>query len=168
MSHYANSDERSRLIAGLRDLAEFLDQNPQIPVPRRTDLLVFPPDGSDTEMFAEVDVVAQQIGATASSADSPAGHYSAARDFGPVRYRAVAIPNRDDESSEGIDLSPGSDAEAEEDDRARHRRRLREMAAMADDLMGGEDPAVVAGIDRSHEHQCNQPQQAIRSHRVLV
>jgi len=92
MSHYANSYERSGLIAGLRNLAEFLAQNPQVPAPRRIDLLVFPPDGSDTEMFAEIDVIAAEIGATATDADSPAGHYSAVRDFGPVQYRAVAIP----------------------------------------------------------------------------
>ena len=93
MSYYANSEERHRLIAGLRDLAEFLDHNPKIPAPRRTDMLVFPPAGTDAEMFAEIDVIAGHIGATASDADSPAGHYSAARDFGPVQYRAVAIPN---------------------------------------------------------------------------
>ena len=93
MSYYANSEERAGLIAGLRDLADFLDQNPQVPAPRCTDLLVFPPAGSDAEMFAEIDVIAEQIGATASDADSPAGHYSASRDFGPVQYRAVAIPH---------------------------------------------------------------------------
>ena len=92
MSYYANSEERTALIAGLRNLAEFLDQNPRIPAPRRTDLLVFPPSGSDAEKFAEIDVIAGQIGTTASDAGSPAGHYSAVRDFGPVQYRAIAIP----------------------------------------------------------------------------
>jgi hypothetical protein len=62
---------------------------------------VFPDHASNAEMFAEIDVIARQIGATASSAGSPAGHYSAARDFGPVRYRAVVIPSRDDETDEG-------------------------------------------------------------------
>ena len=102
MNYYANNEERVRLIAGLRDLAEFLDQNPDVPLPRRTDLLVFPPVGSDAEMFTEIDAIAWHIGATASDADSPAGHYSAYRDFGPVQYRAVAIPYsaRDDESGE--------------------------------------------------------------------
>ena len=33
MSYYANSEQRDRLIAGLRELAEFLDQNPQVPAP---------------------------------------------------------------------------------------------------------------------------------------
>ena len=103
MSYYANSEERGRLIAGLRELAEFLDQNPQVPAPRSTDLLVFPPNGSDAEMFAEIDAIARRIGAVASDADSPRGHYSAAREFGPVQYRAVAIPNRARHQGEGTE-----------------------------------------------------------------
>ena len=53
--YYANSDERALLTAGLRDLADFLDRNPQVPAPRWADLLVFPPRGTDAEMFREVD-----------------------------------------------------------------------------------------------------------------
>jgi hypothetical protein len=101
MSNYANSEERSRLIAGLRDLADYLDQNPQIPAPWRADVIVFPTDGSDVKMFAEIDAIAQQLGTTASGADSPCGHYRAVRNFGPVQYRAVAIPQAArDESGE--------------------------------------------------------------------
>ncbi len=92
MNYYANDEQRVRLIAGLRDLADFLDQNPDVPVPRGADLLVFPPEASDAEMFAEIDTIAELIGWTASDADSPRGHYSAVRDFGPVQYRAIAIP----------------------------------------------------------------------------
>ena len=93
MSYHANSQERRLLTAGLRELADFLDQNPLVPAPRRAELLVFPANGSDAEMFAEVDVIAGQIGRSASADDSLAGHYSAKRDFGLVQYRAVAIPN---------------------------------------------------------------------------
>ena len=102
MNYYANDDERVRLIAGLRDLAEFLDQNPEVPVPLGTDVLVFPIEASDAEMFAEIDSIAELIGSTASDADSPRGHYSAVRNFGPVQYRAVAIPHsvRDNEGGE--------------------------------------------------------------------
>ena len=92
MNYYANEEQRTRLIAGLRELADFLDQNPDVPMPWRADVFVFPPEGSDAEMFAEIDMIAGRIGVAASDADSPAGHYSAVRDFGPVRYRAVAIP----------------------------------------------------------------------------
>ena len=91
MNYYANDEQRVRLIAGLRDLADFLDQNPDVPVPRRADLLVFPPEASDAEMFAEIDTI-EVIGSTASDADSPRGHYSAVRDFGPLQSRAIAIP----------------------------------------------------------------------------
>lgn len=101
MRYHANSEERARLISGLRDLADFLDKSPEIPAPRRTDLLVFPQDGSDAEMFAEIDAIAGQIGTTASDADSPSGYYSAVREFGPVQYRAVAIPHRDRRDQSG-------------------------------------------------------------------
>jgi hypothetical protein len=102
MNYYANDEERVRLIAGLRDLAEFLDQNPEVPAPWGTDILVFPIEASDVEMFAEIDTIAELIGSTASDADSPRGHYSAVRNFGPVQYRAIAIPHtaRDDQGSE--------------------------------------------------------------------
>jgi hypothetical protein len=98
MIYQGNSEERERLIAGIRELADFLDQNPDVPAPRHADVLVFPTPGSNAEMFAEIDAIAQQIGTTASNARSPAGHYSAVRHFGPVQYRAVTIPNRDDEN----------------------------------------------------------------------
>jgi hypothetical protein len=103
MSYYANSGQRAGLIAGLRDLAEFLDQNPQVPAPAYADLLVFPTAGTDAEMFAEIDVIAGQIGATASDDDSPAGHYRASRWFGAVQYCAVAIPHSARIQSEGAE-----------------------------------------------------------------
>jgi hypothetical protein len=94
MNYYANDEQRARLVAGLRDLADFLDRNPEVPAPWGTDLLVFPPEASDAEMFAEIDTIAELIGSTASDDGSPSGHYSAVRSFGPVQYRAIAIPRR--------------------------------------------------------------------------
>ena len=93
MNYYPDDEERVRLIAGLRDLADYLERNPRVPAPPRADVLVFPAEASDAEMFAEVDAIAEMIGSTASDADSPRGHYSAVRNFGPVQYRAVAIPH---------------------------------------------------------------------------
>jgi hypothetical protein len=93
MNYYGNDEERVRLIAGLRHLANFLDQNPDVPMPWRAGVLVFPTEASDAEMFAEIDTIAALIGSDASDADSPRGHYSAVRNFGPVQYRAVAIPH---------------------------------------------------------------------------
>ena len=53
-------------------------------------------------MFAEIDLIAEQLGVTASGHDHPADHYVASRYFGPVQYRAVAIPSaaRDREDEE--------------------------------------------------------------------
>ena len=89
MIYHANSEERGRLIAGLRELADFLDQNPDVPAPRYAEVIVFPARGSNAEMFAEIDVVAQQIGATASRRRQP-GRPLQRR----TRLRAGAVPRR--------------------------------------------------------------------------
>jgi hypothetical protein len=93
MDYYADDKQRVRLIAGVRGLADYLDQNPRVPTPPRADVLVFPAEASDAEMFAEIDTIAEMIGSTASDVDSPHGHYNAVRSFGPVQYRSVAIPH---------------------------------------------------------------------------
>lgn len=93
MNYYADDKQRIRLIAGLRGLADYLEQNLRVPVPPRADVLLFPAEASDAEMFAEIDTIAEMIGSTTSDADSPHSHYSAVRNFGPVQYRAVAIPH---------------------------------------------------------------------------
>src|SRR5437879_1482405 len=87
---YASQDDRNRLIGGLRALAQFLNDHPDVPAPRWADVLVFPPDGTDEEERAEIDVIASRIGA--EPVETISGHYSASLGFGPVRYRAVAIP----------------------------------------------------------------------------
>jgi superfamily II DNA or RNA helicase len=60
--------------------------------------------------------------------------------------RRAVLDLTDDESAEGIDLAPGSDAEAEGDDKARHRRRLQEMARTADGLKGELDAKLAGAI----------------------
>jgi hypothetical protein len=87
---YANPEERTALIGGLRALADCLESNPDVPAPRYTDVYTFPPDGACAEMRAEIDTIAELLG---SRAHETAGrrHYTATRSFGPVEYRAVAI-----------------------------------------------------------------------------
>ena len=93
MNYSADDKQRIQLIAGLRGLADYLEHNPRVPAPSRTDVLIFPAEASDAEMFAEIDAIAELICSTASDAESPHGHYSAVRNFGPVQYRAVVIPH---------------------------------------------------------------------------
>jgi len=93
---YASQDERSRLIDGLRALAQFLHDHPEVPAPRWADILLFPLDGTDEEKRAEIDMIASHIGAEPREIVS--GHYSASLYFGPVQYRAVAIGEHQDSS----------------------------------------------------------------------
>jgi hypothetical protein len=88
---YANPIQRQELITGLRALASFLESNPEVPAPSFADVLVFPPFASDAEKRQEIDVIASRIGA-GTETSSACRHYTASRRFGPVEYRAVAIP----------------------------------------------------------------------------
>jgi hypothetical protein len=88
---YANPARRQELITGLRSLADFLESNPDVPAPEYADVLVFPPSPSDDGKRREIDVIAARIGAVAETFSSYR-HYQTSRRFGPVEYRAVAIP----------------------------------------------------------------------------
>jgi hypothetical protein len=90
MAYYADQDERSRLIDGLRAVAQFLQDHPDVPAPCWADVLVFPPESTDEEKRAEIDVIATRIGT--ETTESARGHYSCSISFGSVQYRAVAIP----------------------------------------------------------------------------
>ncbi len=90
MTH-ANVIERKAIIFGLRELAGFLESNPDVPVPAYTDLLVFPSSASDDGKRREIDVIASLIGSGTMTYSSHR-HYATSRRFGPVEYRAVAIP----------------------------------------------------------------------------
>jgi len=63
---YANSAERSDLIAGLRALADFLESRLEIPAPRWTEVMVFLPASADSEKTAEIDAIAALIGAAST------------------------------------------------------------------------------------------------------
>jgi hypothetical protein len=90
----ADSTEKTAVISGLRGLADYLESTPELPAPTYPVIYSFPSDGEWTVMRAEIDNAAALLGVTAH--DTNGGHYVAARFFGPVEYRAVAIPPRDD------------------------------------------------------------------------
>lgn len=94
---YANSARRQALISGFRALADFLERNPEVPAPRYAEIFVFPPcDMSDADKRREVDFIASRIG---SGIEISGSHYMTSRQFGPVEYRAVAIPSDVDKES---------------------------------------------------------------------
>ena len=97
MSSYPSPEQRARLAAGLRELAEFIEGSEGLPAPWSVDALVFSPAATNAEMRAEIDSIASRIGGHARWTGG--GHYTVSRHFGPVEYRAVAIP-RDNENDE--------------------------------------------------------------------
>jgi hypothetical protein len=87
--------DRAQLITGLRQLADYLDTHPTIPLSRRVwELLSFPDCDGDQAQRAAVDHVAATLGRTACDDTADGGHYTVARTFGPVTYKFVHIPAR--------------------------------------------------------------------------
>jgi len=97
---YADHTQRAGLIGGLRALADYLESNPEVPAPTYSDMFTFPPDGTCAETRAEIDSIAARLGV--SACDNGGGHYVAARSFGPVEYRAVAICKQDHHGKPGV------------------------------------------------------------------
>ena len=88
-----NAQDRAALVAGLRELADFLASHPDVPVPEsyhEHTITLFPGGGTDDEKRVGVDAAASALGVAAGDADG-CGHYRAERAFGPVVYRAVMI-----------------------------------------------------------------------------
>ena len=95
---YASQPERQALIAGFRAVADFLEVAPDVPAPKFADILVFPIHlATYNEQKTEIDLIASRIG-SGTEISNPGLHYTTSRKFGPVEYRAVAIPdaNRDE------------------------------------------------------------------------
>ncbi|MGW6496833.1 hypothetical protein [Nonomuraea angiospora] len=85
-------DHRRALINGLLNLAIFLEAHPDVPVSSGLTLRYFPNSGKDEDQCAEIDRIAALLGSRIESENSPYGHYATSVHFGPVAYRAVAIP----------------------------------------------------------------------------
>ena len=94
---YADSSERAALISGLRGLADYLESNSQVPAPVYSTIYAFP-DGNWPTMCAEIDVIAALLGVAVGLTGG--GHYVATRYFGPIEYRAVAIPPKNSSTDE--------------------------------------------------------------------
>jgi hypothetical protein len=92
--NHADSTQRAAIISGLRDLADYLESNPEVPAPAYPVMHTYPPAGYWLKMCAEIDATAARLGVNAHLTGG--GHYVAARFFGPVEYQAVAIPRKND------------------------------------------------------------------------
>jgi hypothetical protein len=85
---------RARMIVGLRTLADFLEDHPELPVPEYGSEVTVYPDGTEAEQRAEIDRIAAILGVNPTDNTGRDGHYTAETTFGRITYRAVYIPSR--------------------------------------------------------------------------
>jgi hypothetical protein len=81
---------REEFITGLRQLADFLTVNPDVPVPPYSTDIHLSTFGSDDECVGAVDAFALASGAEPVW-NEDGTHYRAALRFGPIRYYTVAV-----------------------------------------------------------------------------
>ena len=82
---------RDQFITGLRQLADFLDAHPDVPVPPYGTTITVSAESTDNGGKAQVDAVAEQLGASVDDDTAESGHYRTMRDFSHVGYHVVAI-----------------------------------------------------------------------------
>jgi hypothetical protein len=92
---FPDQTPRDQFTAGLRQLADYLDSHPAIPVaPYGWDLLVSTHCAADPDDIAQIDRIAALLGVPVEDELADGGHYSAIKSFGPITYRAFHIPAR--------------------------------------------------------------------------
>jgi hypothetical protein len=86
---------RAQSILGLRKLADYLENHPDLPVKEYGfDLTVYAEADTDAAGRAEIDRIADILGVTPVDNTPVGGHYIAVKTFGRIAYRAVFIPPR--------------------------------------------------------------------------
>ncbi|MFC4592408.1 hypothetical protein [Sphaerisporangium corydalis] len=82
---------RLAYIAGLRDLADFFDTNPDVPTPEGPVIAYYFPRGTDEKIRDQVDHVARLLSSQIDPDYLPYGHYTTQIRFGIAEYRAVGL-----------------------------------------------------------------------------
>lgn len=94
MTPRRTAGQGAEFAAGLRELADFIEAHPGLPVPARWQQAAVGPhlNGTDEEDRAEVDRIAGILDAAPITTVN--GHYKVRREFsGGVTYEAIAIPD---------------------------------------------------------------------------
>lgn len=86
---------RAACADGLRALADALERDPRLPVPRYVTASIFPRGVSDADEQAKVAALAEILGVEVEI--TMRGHHVATRWWGPVRYEVCAIPRTETE-----------------------------------------------------------------------
>ncbi|MGH3177767.1 MAG: hypothetical protein ACRDPF_28310 [Streptosporangiaceae bacterium] len=82
---------KGRFIRALRELADYLDRNPAIPVPKTGETVTLHASPIGSGGRAQVDHIAKLLGTGIRDETARGGHYWAVRQFGPIGYEIVAI-----------------------------------------------------------------------------
>jgi hypothetical protein len=94
---------RTQTINGLRALADFLQDNPQIPVREYgVDYTYFARRDDDAAERAEIDHIARALGETVADETGDGGHYAVYKRFGRITYGAVHVPTRSRAAHEAL------------------------------------------------------------------
>jgi hypothetical protein len=92
MLYTTDPDTRDWFITSLRQLADYLASHPAVPVPTGTSSIFLHADPTEDGGREQVTHIARLLGAPVSDEIARGRHYTAARDFGPIEYKAVSIP----------------------------------------------------------------------------
>jgi hypothetical protein len=90
MSHTTDTAGRQAYITGLRQLADYLDANPGVPVPRYGTTILLLTRLAEDGGIAEIVDIAAQLAAPVIDATQDMGSYRTCRSFGSVTYEAVS------------------------------------------------------------------------------
>ena len=82
---------RDRFIRALRELADYLDKHPAIPVPKHGATILLHAATADDGGRAQVNRIAGLMDTAVNDDTARGGHYWAVRNFGPLGYEVVAI-----------------------------------------------------------------------------
>ena len=92
MKHYTTDPgARGRFIRALHELADYLDRNLAIPVPKSGETITVHASPTGSGGRAQVDHIAGLLHAEIRDETAHDGHYWAVRQFGPIGYEIVAI-----------------------------------------------------------------------------
>lgn len=86
-----HTPDRLAYINSLRNLADFLDTNPDIPIPDVTLTANYYPHGTDEEICDQVNRVARLLSADIDTHGLAFGHISTGIAFGLAEYKAVGL-----------------------------------------------------------------------------
>ena len=83
---------KGRFVRALRELADYLDRHPAIPVPKTGETITLHASPASDGGRAQVDHIAKLLDADTRDETAHGGHYWAIRQFGPIGYEVAAAP----------------------------------------------------------------------------